>query len=172
MSVNWVSCGTKQNWVGWYWAAAFQLIFSSGRSCRPFEGSPRHRASSVPLAHTFTPWFILKFPVPTWGLLLFWAQTRKVTWSLKLMSLSILRYVCAAKSTIEKLKSPKMFFADGNFLYSRHEICCFHDANFVADGNFFIVDWHFRKNFLLLFLKTVYQYLFTFASVFVLHKAG
>ena len=27
-----------------------------------------------------------------------------------------------------------MFFTDGNFLYSRFKICCFHVANFVADG--------------------------------------
>ena len=33
--------------------AAIQLIFSSGELCRPFDGSPRRRASSGPLAHTF-----------------------------------------------------------------------------------------------------------------------
>ena len=29
-------------------------VFSSGGSCRPFEGSPRRRDSSGPLAHAFT----------------------------------------------------------------------------------------------------------------------
>ena len=65
-----------------------------------------------------------------------------------------------------------MFFADANFLiFAAQNLCCFYVANFVADG-IFLLDRHFLKNFLLLFLKTVYQFLFTFASMYVLHKAG
>ena len=51
-------------------------------------------------------------------------------------------------------------------------LCCFHVANFVADGNFFLFLIDTSKNFLVLFLKTVYQYLSTFASIAVLHKAA
>ena len=56
MSVNWAACGmchtkTEGTELG---GKELQLIFSSGGSCRPFEGSPIGRASSGPLAHTFT----------------------------------------------------------------------------------------------------------------------
>ena len=42
--------------------AAFQLIFSSGASLRPFEGSPTCRASRGPLAHTFN-YFVMPCPI-------------------------------------------------------------------------------------------------------------
>ena len=42
--------------------AAFQLIFSSGASLRPFEGSPTCRASRGPLAHTFN-YFVMSCPI-------------------------------------------------------------------------------------------------------------
>ena len=41
---------------------AFQLIFSSGASLRPFEGSPTCRASRGPLAHTFN-YFVMSCPI-------------------------------------------------------------------------------------------------------------
>ena len=78
---------------------------------------------------------------------------------LKSMSLSILRFTCAAKSTIEKLNVAKIFqnvFRGTKFLL----LSCRKIYSLSTPP----------KNFLLLFLKTVYQYLFTFASIFVLHK--
>ena len=42
--------------------AALQLIFSSGVSLRPFEGSPTCRASRGPLAHTFN-YFVMSCPI-------------------------------------------------------------------------------------------------------------
>ena len=42
--------------------AALQLIFSSGASLRPFEGSPTCRASRGPLAHTFN-YFVMSCPI-------------------------------------------------------------------------------------------------------------
>ena len=58
MTVHWVACGTctqKQralSWVVLNWSVP--VIFSSGRSLGPFEGSPRRRASRSPLTNTFT----------------------------------------------------------------------------------------------------------------------
>ena len=70
-------------------------------------------------------------------------------------------------------KSPKILFADGNLLYFFFQnLSCFHVVNFIADGKIFYSRSIFPENVLLLFLKRVYQYLFTFASIFVLHKAG
>ena len=60
---------------------------------------------------------------------------------------------------------------DGNFIFAVQNLC-FHVANFVADGKIFYSRSTRPENVLLLFLKTVYQYLFTFASIFVLYKAG
>ena len=51
-------------------------------------------------------------------------------------------------------------------------LSCFHVANFVDDGKIICSRSIFPENFLLLFLKPVYQYLFTSASIVVLHKAG
>ena len=68
------------------------------------------------------------------------------------MSLLILRFLCAAKSAIEKLrvaKSPKIFLADGNFLYSRHEIYV------VFMSQFFIFDQHFLKTSFCLLSLTI-----------------
>ena len=67
-----------------------------------------------------------------------------------------------------------MAFTDGNFfiLIAAQNLGCFHIANFVAGGNFFVLDRHFLKASFCILLKTVYQYLFTFASIIVLHKAG
>ena len=75
---------------------------------------------------------------------------------LKSMSLSILLFICASKSTIENWtyqKSPNFFFADGNFLYSRQEIyVVFMSQSLFRMAIFFILDRYFPK--------TVHQYLF------------
>ena len=102
-----------------------------------------------------------------------------VTWSrrqLNSSSLSILRFTCAAKSTITKLNVAKIsqnvfspmvtFYIRGLklMLFSCCKFCCWwQNILFSIDR---------PENFLLLFLKTVYQYLFTFGSVFFLHKAS
>ena len=57
-----------------------------------------------------------------------------------------------------------MFVTDRNFLYSIFTVqnkCCFHVVNMLFSSDR-------PGNFVLLFLKTVYQYLFTFASIFYL----
>ena len=59
------------------------------------------------------------------------------------------------------------------FIYWRHKIYdVFMLQNVVAYGKLFYFRATFPKNFLLLSLKTVYQRLFSFASIFALHKAG
>ena len=73
--------------------------------------------------------------------------------------------------TTKQLKSPKLFFADGNFLYSWFKInVVFMSYILLPMAKYFMLDRPSR-NFLLLFLKIVYPYLFTFTSIFVLHKA-
>ena len=86
-------------------------------------------------------------------------------------------FLSASKSTIEILNVAKIsqhvFRWWYPFMFAARNLCCFYVANFVADYVFFFNSRStLPKNFLLLFLKTVYQYLFTFASMFVLHKAG
>ena len=87
------------------------------------------------------------------------------------MSLSILQLICAAKSTIENLNvakiSQNVFRWCERFMFSAQNF-----ANFVADSKIFYSRLTLPENFLLLSLNTVYQYLFNFALVFVLHKAG
>ena len=83
-------------------------------------------------------------------------------------------YLCSQKYNrkIERSKNlPKCFLLMVIF-NSRFEICCFHIANVVADGKMFHSRPTLPENLLLLFLKTVYQYLFTFSSTFVFYKAG
>ena len=89
------------------------------------------------------------------------------------MSLSILWFYLYDQKYDRKIelrlnvqKSPEMFFADGTLLYSWHKI---YDV-FISQIVLFSTDTSWK--FLLLSLKTTYQYLFTFASIFVLRKAG
>ena len=64
-------------------------------------------------------------------------------------------------------------FSSITFIYSRHKIYdVFMLQKFVAYGKMFYSRATFPKNFLLLSLKAVYQCLFSFASIFVLHNAG
>ena len=75
-------------------------------------------------------------------------------------------YLCSQKYNRKTKRSktlPKCFSLMVTFYIDG----CFHVANCVADGKIL-----YPKNFPLLCLKTVHQYLFTFASIFVLHKAG
>ena len=66
-----------------------------------------------------------------------------------------------------------MFFADGNFLYSPFKIQFFFMSQILLlMVKYFILDRHFLKTAFWLFLKAVYQHLFTFASTFVLRKAA
>ena len=91
------------------------------------------------------------------------------------VDVSILRFTCAAKSTIEKLNVEKItqfFFADGNFLCSRYKMyVVFMSQILLLLAKYFNSRWKLPKNFLLLFLKAVYQYSFTLVSIFVLRKA-
>ena len=65
-----------------------------------------------------------------------------------------------------------MFFADGNFLYLRFKINVVFMSIILLLTAKYIFSVDRPENVLLLFLKTVYHYLFTFASIFVLHKAS
>ena len=72
-----------------------------------------------------------------------------------------------------------MFFADGYFVYSRFKVYVVFTSQMLLQTKIYIMPkiiFHSRltlpQNLLLLFQKTVYQYLFTFSSIFVLYKAG
>ena len=75
------------------------------------------------------------------------------------MSLSILRFTCAVKSTIEILNIAEI--SQNVFeRFAVQNLCCFHVANFFADGKIFYSRSTLNpnpnpENFLLLFLKTV-----------------
>ena len=102
-----------------------------------------------------------------------------VNWSqrpLNSMSLSILQFTCSAKSTKNKIECSKYlakcfslmvtFYIPSLklLLFSCRKFCCWwQNILFSIDR---------PQNVFLFFLKTVYQYLFTFASIFVLHKAS
>ena len=94
------------------------------------------------------------------------------------MSLSILRFYLNDQQYDRKIernkKAPEMFFADGNLLYSLHKIYdVFISQILLLMANCFILDRHFLKvPSALLYLKTTYQHIFAFASIFALHKAG
>ena len=91
------------------------------------------------------------------------------TRALKSMSLSILRFYLY----IQRSKNlPKCFSLMVTCYILGTKLWCFHLANFVADGKLFYSRSTLPKNFLLLFLKTVYQYILSFASISVLHKAA
>ena len=53
------------------------------------------------------------------------------------------------------------------FLYSLFKICCSHVTNVVADGKIFHSGSTIPEKVILLFLKTVNQYLFTFSAIII-----
>ena len=92
------------------------------------------------------------------------------------MSLSILRfYLCSQKYNrkVERSKNlPERFSLIVTFYIRGSKFMVFSCRKFVADGKIFYCRSTLPENVPVLFLKTVFQYLFTFASIFVLHKAG
>ena len=69
--------------------------------------------------------------------------TRKVTWSQAAAEIDVI-FVVQPKE-----QSPKMFFADGNFWYSRHRIyVIFISKILLLVAIFFILDRHFLKTYL------------------------
>ena len=102
-----------------------------------------------------------------------------VTWSrrpLNSMSLSILRFTRCSQRYNNKIKLsknlPKCFSLMVTFYTRGSKLMLFSCRKFCYwwQNILFLIDR--PENFLLFFLKTVYQYLFTFASIFILHKAS